>query len=76
MKILENNKLSMIAGGRNNNNHNNNNHHNNNHNNNHTNNPADGNAKLHIIQNGLANGNSWATIGQNIGHYFANKYGH
>lgn len=30
--------------------------------------------KLTVIQNGLSNGDSWATIGKNIKKYFTEKY--
>lgn len=32
-------------------------------------------AKADIIISGLAKGESWSTIGQNISDYFAGKYG-
>lgn len=31
-------------------------------------------AKANIIRTGLKNGDSWKTIGTNIGSYFRNKY--
>lgn len=82
MRNLTVTEVTSVAGGHgHNNNHHNNNNHNNNHHNNHNDrvvNPphddTDGIAKLNIIQNGLSNGDSWATIGKNIGQYFAEKY--
>lgn len=69
MKLLNIAESKMVAGGHNNNHSNNNNNHNNN-----NNNAIDATAKANIIGQGLASGQSWAQIGQNIGSYFQNKY--
>ncbi|WP_040364184.1 hypothetical protein [Commensalibacter intestini] len=76
MKLLNIAESKMVAGGHNNNHSNNNNNHNNNNNNhnNNNNNAIDATAKANIIGQGLASGQSWAQIGQNIGSYFQNKY--